>query len=667
VAAVASVAGGEPGRPTPAARSHDRYKWVALSNTTLGFLLGTINSSIVLIALPDIFRGIHLNPLVPANTGYLLWMLMGFMVVTAVLVVSLGRIGDMFGRVRMYNLGFAVFTVFSILLSLTWLSGPAGALYLILMRVGQGIGAAFLMANSSAILTDAFPEDQRGLALGVNMVSGIAGSFIGLILGGVLAPIDWHLVFVVSAPVGIFGTVWAYLKLEERGVRTPSRIDWLGNITFAAGLVLVLVGITYGLLPYGGHTMGWTSPKVLAELIGGVVILGLFVVIETRVPNPMFRLPLFRIRAFAAGNVAGLLAALGRGGMMFILIIWLQGIWLPEHGYDFARTPLWAGIYMLPLTVGFLLAGPVSGMLSDRFGARPFASGGMVVAAASFFLLELLPIDFGYPSFAALLLLNGLGMGIFASPNQAGVMNSLPPDQRGSGAGMINTAQNSAMVLSIGVFFTLIIVGLSSSLPGALLHGLVAQGVPKAAAERIAHLPPVGSLFAAFLGYNPVKTLLGPVLAHLPPAKVAYLTGRSFFPHLISAPFGRGLREAFDFAAGVSLVSAVASLLRGGKYIHTAAPAPVVVAGQAAASPGRVARPDAAGTEMGALAGAGSDPAVGSPPSVGPQATSGGSLESAPARAGATDVASRLVSDEKRGTPGRNGSEPPAEGPLRGA
>ena len=552
-----------------AMRTHDRYKWIALSNTTLGFLMATINSSIILIALPDIFRGIHMNPLVPANTSYLLWMLMGFMVVTAVLVVSLGRLGDMYGRVRMYNLGFAVFTVFSILLSVSWMQGSSGAMYLIVMRLGQGVGAAFLMANSSAILTDAFPTHQRGLALGVNIMAGITGSFIGLVLGGVLGPLDWHFVFVVSVPFGLFGTIWAYLKLQERGVRTPAAIDWWGNATFAAGLVAVLVGITYGIMPYHGATMGWANPWVLAALIGGAAILAVFVWIETKVDNPMFRLPLLRIRAFAFGNVAGFLAALGRGGTMFILIIWLQGIWLPQHGYSFSQTPLWAGIYMVPLTVGFLLSGPLSGYLSDRYGARPFATGGMLVAGASFLLLNVLPVDFSYVAFALLLTMNGLGMGIFASPNQAGVMNSLPPDQRGAGAGMVNTAQNSAMVLSVGVFFTLIIIGLSSTLPDALLHGLLSQGVPRSAAERASHLPAVGSLFAAFLGYNPIKSILGPVtLAHLAPAKAAYLTGRSFFPKLISAPFAKGLHEAFDFAAIASIIAAITSLMRGGKYVH---------------------------------------------------------------------------------------------------
>jgi MFS family permease len=542
------------------------YKWVVLSNTTVGVLLATINSSILLIALPDIFRGIGINPLTPGNTNYLLWMILGFLIVTAVLVVSFGRLGDMYGRVRMYNLGFAVFTVFSLLLTATWLKGGSGALWLIGMRIGQGVGGALLFANSGAIITDAFPENQRGLALGINNVAGIAGSFMGLILGGLLAPVQWRLVFLVSVPFGVFGTVWAYLKLRDLSERQPARIDWLGNVTFAVGLVLVMVGITYGIQPYGGHTMGWTSPKILAELIGGLAMLAVFCVIETRVEQPMFHLQLFRVRAFAAGNVAALLSSIGRGGLQFLLIIWLQGIWLPQHGYSFAATPLWAGIYMLPLTVGFLIAGPLSGFLSDRYGARPFATAGMVVAAISFILLEQLPVDFSYLPFALILLLNGIGMGMFASPNRAGIMNSLPPQQRGVGAGMSATFQNSAMVLSIGIFFSLMIVGLASHLPAALQKGLTSHGLPAASASRIAHLPPVASLFAAFLGYNPVKQLLGAQLHQLPAAQVAALTGRSFFPRLISGPFSDALGIAFTFAVIACLVAAVASALRGGKY-----------------------------------------------------------------------------------------------------
>jgi MFS family permease len=565
----------EPAQPAPRAEparsaeaQDDGYKWIALSNTTIGVSLATINNSILLISLPAIFRGIHLDPLAPGNVGYLLWMLMGYMVVTAVLVVSLGRIGDMFGRVRMYDLGFAVFSVGAIALSLVFWQGPAAALSLIGLRVFQAVGGAMILANSAAILTDAFPPDQRGMALGINAVAGIAGSFVGLMMGGLLAATDWHLVFLVSVPVGIFGTVWAYLKLREIGSVRRARVDWAGNLTFAGGLVALLVGITYGIQPYGDSSMGWTNPLVLAALAGGVAVLLAFVVVETRVREPMFRMSLFRRAPFAAGNLAALLSSIGRGGLMFILIIWLQGIWLPLHGYSFEETPLWSAIYMLPLTAGFLVAGPVSGHLSDRFGSRLLATGGMLGTAVVFGLLLLLPADFLYPEFALLLLGIGLAMGLFAAPNAAAIMNSVPPDQRGVAAGMQATFQNAGMNLSIGVFFSLIVAGLSSSLPGTLFRGLVAQGVPAAQASRIAELPPVGTLFAAFLGYNPIQSMLGPALARLPPARAAELTSRSFFPHLISGPFMAGMHITFEFALVIMLVAAVASWLRGRRYVY---------------------------------------------------------------------------------------------------
>ncbi|MHB1555067.1 MAG: MFS transporter [Acidimicrobiales bacterium] len=561
-----------PTTPPASAGGGDRYKWVALFNTTLGVLLVSINESILIIALPDIFRGIQLNPLVPGNFFYLLWILLGFMLVTAVLVVTLGRIGDIYGRVRMYNLGFAIFTLFSVLLSVNWLHGAAAGAFIVGMRLGQGVGGAFLFANSPAILTDAFPSNQRGMALGINNIVGVAGMFIGLVVGGLLAPVDWRLVFVVSAPFGILGTAWAYLKLKDNGIRTPARIDWWGNILFAVGLTLVLVGITYGIEPYGTSAMGWTSPKVLTELSTGVALLVAFGIVETKVDAPMFRLGLFRIRAFLAGNIAALLAAIGRGGLMFVFVIWLQGIWLPLHGYSFSVTPLWAGIYMLPMTGGFLIAGPISGILSDRYGARPFATTGMVVAALTFIGFDFLPINFSYLPFAALMLVNGLAMGLFASPNRAAVMNSLPPDQRGAGAGMSGVFQNSAMVLSMGIFFTLIISGVASVLPRSLYDGLVAQHVPVKAAALASHLPPITSLFSALLGYDPVRSILGPAaLAKVPAHSAAVLTGRTFFPTLIAAPFSDGLTLAFTFGAIACALAAVASLLRGKKYVHAGA------------------------------------------------------------------------------------------------
>src|SRR3984885_3172185 len=524
-------------------------------------LMATIDGSITLISLPDIFRGIDIDPLQPGNSFYLLWMILGFLVVTSVLVTTLGRLGDIYGRVRMYNLGFAVFTFFSLLLTVTWTSGHAAGIYLIVLRLFQGVGAA----------------------MGINQAAAMSGSFIGLVLGGVLAPINWRLIFLVSVPIGLFATVWGYLKLRELRARRPAKIDGGGNVTFAAGLILVMIGITYGIEPYGADTMGWTNPEVIAFLAIGVALLIAFGFIETRVAEPMFRIQLFKIRAFTAGVLASFLAALSRGGLMFMLIIWLQGIWLPLHGYDFARTPLWAGLAMLPLTAGFLISGPLSGILSDRFGARPFATGGMIGTAVAFVLLELLPVDFPYWLFALLLFFTGLVMASFGSPNRAAVMNSLPPEHRGAGSGMNTTFQNSAQGLSVGIFFSLMIIGLSSSLPASLYSGLVAHGVSPAAALRVSHLPPVSTLFAAFLGYNPVQHLVGPaVLSHLTAAQQATLTGRSFFPTLITAPFKAGLRATFDFAIVASLVAAAVSWTRGGKVSSgapdTAEPTVVAVA-----------------------------------------------------------------------------------------
>jgi MFS family permease len=557
----------------PSPRHDPNYKWVALSNTTLGVLMAAIDGSIVIISLPAIFNGIKLNPLDPGSTSYLLWIMMGYLLVTAVLVVAFGRLGDMWGRVRMYNAGFAVFTVGSLLLAATPLTGGAGAIWIIGMRFVQAVGGALLFANSQAILTDAFPPEQRGLAFGINGVSFLAGQFVGLVVGGILAAINWRLVFFVSVPVGIVGTIWAYLRLEELGTVTRARIDWPGNATFAVGLTAMLIGITYGIQPYGGQPMGWTNPFVVGMIVGGAIILGVFAWIERRVAQPLFDLGLFRIRAFGAGNLAGFVSSLGRGGLSFVLVIWLQGIWLPLHGYNYADTPLWAGIYMLPLTLGSLVFGPLSGWLTDRFGARPFATGGMLVAAASFLGLVMIPVNFHYWAFASLLLLSGIGAGLFFSPNMAGIMSSVPARQRGAAAGMRTTIQNTATVVSIGVFFSLMIAGLAASLPATLYRGLTAHAVPAAVAAQISHLPPVASLFAALLGYNPMATLLpASVLRALPASQAAVLTSKEFFPQLIAAPFGQGLAVVFVAAALMSLVAAGASWLRGGRYVHEEAP-----------------------------------------------------------------------------------------------
>ncbi|WP_073683628.1 MFS transporter [Mycolicibacterium obuense] len=554
-------------RRTRMDHEHPFYKWIVLSNTTLGVLLATINASIVLISLPAIFRGIGLNPLSAGNVSYLLWMLMGYLVVTAVLVVPFGRLGDMFGRVRIYNMGFAVFTVAAIALSFDPFQLGGGAVWLIAWRVVQGVGGAMLMSSSSAILTDAFPANQRGMALGVNMVAAVAGSFLGLLIGGFLSEWHWKAIFWVGVPIGILGTIWSVRSLKELGVRSPGKLDWAGTLTFGIGLTVLLIGITYGIQPYGNSTTGWTNPAVLGAIGFGLALLVVFCIVELRVKQPMVNIRLFRSASFGMGNLAGLMSSVGRGGLQFMLIIWLQGIWLPLHGYSFESTPLWAGIYMLPMTVGFLVAGPLAGSLSDRFGARPFTVGGMLLMAVTFVAMVMIPVNFDYWVFAVLVFLNGLGGGIFTAPNTAAIMSSVPSAERGAASGVRATFFNAGSSLSIGVFFSLMIVGLANTLPSALSSGLQAQGVSASVAHDVANLPPVGSLFAAFLGYNPIAELLEPSHAlQQPGVNADVLTGKTFFPELITEPFHSGLTVVFLAAAAMMLIGAVASMFNPGRY-----------------------------------------------------------------------------------------------------
>jgi len=538
---------------------------VVLSNTTLGVLMASIDASIVLISLPAIFKGIHTNPLAPGETNYFLWILLGYMMVTATLLVTFGRISDMYGRVRFYNIGFAIFAVGSILLWLTPGTGNVGALELILFRFVQGIGAAFLFANSAAIITDAFPAHQRGLALGINQIAAIVGSVIGLIMGGILSYFDWRLVFLVSVPVGIVGTIWAYMMLREVAtIREHQKIDWAGNLTFVAGLTILLFGITYGIEPYGSSPTGWGNPLVIGALCGGFMLLAAFIWIELHVQDPMFQLQLFKIRMFAAGNISSFLASIARGGLQFMLVIWLQGIWLPLHGYNYDVAPLWAGIYMIPLMVGFLLMGPLSGWLSDRYGARLFSTCGMLIQALGFFLLTVIPLNFDYMWFWPILFMLGIGQGMFSSPNTSSIMGSVPAEQRGVASGMRATFQNSGSLVSIGIFFSLITAGLAATLGTTLSTGLTKSGLPAVVAARIAHLPPTSALFAAFLGYNPMATLVpANVLQAITAARRATLLGHSFFPNLISPPFSVGLHNVFYLSAAMCLVAALASMLRG--------------------------------------------------------------------------------------------------------
>ncbi len=565
-----------------------QYKWTVLSNTTLGGLLASIDGTIVLISLPVIFRGIGVDPFLPGSFPILIWLLLGYGVVTATLLVTFGRLSDMWGRARMYNLGFAVFSTGSILLFVEPWTGATGAWALVGFRLVQAVGSAFLLANSAALLTDAFPPQERGKAMGVNQIAFIGGAMIGLVAGGILAGIPdlhigpwilptWRLIFLVSVPVGVIGTIWAYARLREISVRRANqRIDYFGNATFAVGLTLLLVGVTYGLLPYGGSSMGWSNPWVLGALGAGAFLMAAFLYIETKVPDPMFRLAFFRNRSFAAGAATSFLGSVARGGVMLVMVVWFQGIWLPLHGYSFAETPLWAGVMMMPMIVGFLVAGPVSGWLSDKRGPRTLATIGMALASSTFFLLALVPIDFPYWQVGALLFTQGIGMGMFAAPNAAAVMNSVPAENRGAASGMLATLQNAGQQVSMAIFFTIIIVSLSGGLSGSVSSALTAAQVGSPDNGILASVVasnPTGALFGAFLGENPMGILLQgastvPGWVPLSPAVTQALTAPHFFAVAISAAFKSALSEAFLFAGCLTGVAALISALRGERFIY---------------------------------------------------------------------------------------------------
>jgi MFS family permease len=545
------------------------YKWTALSNTTLGILMASIDSSILIISLPAIFNGLGVNPLTPSNITLLLWLLLGYIISSSVIVVTIGRLSDMFGRVKFYNIGFAIFAIASTILyviSYTF-TGTNAVIMLIIFRLIQGLGGGFLFANSTAIITDAFPQNQRGTAMGINQIAGIVGSLIGLIIGGVLSAIDWHLIFLISVPVGIIGTIWSYLALHEIAtIRKKQKIDILGNILFALALTAILLSMTYGLLPYGASSTGWSSPYVIGGLILGIILLIIFIFVELWAKDPMFRMTLFKIRDFSAGILSLFLAGIARGGLQFMLIIWLQGVWLPLHGINFINTPLRAALDMIPLLLGFLVMGPISGRLSDKYGSKLFSTLGMSINVVGFLLLALLPVNFNYLAFALIIFTLGVGQGMFAAPNATSVMNSVPPDQRGATSGIRATFINMSLMFSIIIFFTLLTVGFGSALPNALYKGLVSQDVPSAIALQISKLPPTSALFAALLGYNPMQTLLPQnATQYIPKANLTVITGDSFFPNLIAQPFIDGMRTVLIIAAIMAGIAALASAL-GSKH-----------------------------------------------------------------------------------------------------
>jgi MFS family permease len=514
---------------------------------------------------------VQINPL--NSFTYLLWILFGYSIVTATLLVSFGRISDIFGRVRLYNLGFAIYTIGSLLLSLTPSTGNAGALELVLFRVVQGVGAAFLFSNSSAIITDAFGPNERGKALGLNQVAILAGSILGLVLGGVLATYDWRYVFLVSVPFGVFGTIWSHYKLRELAtIKKGQKIDVWGNVTFASGFIILLISLTYGLIPYGSAVMGWGNPWVITGFATAAALLIAFPLIERRVPDPMFRLDLFKRRIFAAANIADLLAALARGGVTLMLIILLQAVWLPLHGVSYQDTPFWAGIYIIPFSLGFVFMGPLSGYLSDRYGARGFSTLGMIITGSAFLVLSTLNYDFYYPEFAAIVFAVGIGMGMFSSPNVTSIMNSVPPQNRGAAGGMRTTLMNTGSTVGTSILFTIVISVLSVSLPTYLAIAASSAGAPSLTSAAFAHVAPTSALFAAFLGYNPMQTILNSLPSALTKglstSTVATLTSKSFFPNAFAPAFMVSLKTAIYLNATFAFCAAIASVVRGKRYVY---------------------------------------------------------------------------------------------------
>ncbi|MCL4412129.1 MAG: MFS transporter [Candidatus Thermoplasmatota archaeon] len=545
------------------------YKYTVLTNTMLGALMAAINMNIVMITLPAIFKGLGIDPFQSGEFIYLLWILMGYSIVLASILVTFGRISDIFGRTRMYTLGFIIFTVGSVLLSI--IPGGTkntGATILIGFRMIQAVGAGFLMVNSTALLTDAFPGNERGKALGINQISFVVGSLLGLIIGGLLSSFDWHMVFIVNVPFAVAGTLWSIVKLKETAPRQKVGIDFLGNLSLALSLILISLGFTYTLMPYGNQQMGWGSPWVIASFILGTALIFAFIAIERRVKNPLFNLSLFKIKPFAYGNISLFLAAMGRGAIMFLVVIWLQGIYLPLHGFSYSQTPFWAGIYMLPMLLGMVVFGPVGGVLTDKYGARLYATLGMVISAVGLVLLTMVPYNFNVWFFEIILVVIGIGGGLFASPNTTAIMNAVASKDRASANGMRMTINNVASTISMAVFFSITITIFSLKVPGAMYSDAIKIGVPTSIATILAGIPPSGALFGAFLGVSPMSIIPQSLFALIPLGARAALESNSFFPNVIGPSFIIGLDYAIYIALAMSILGAIFSALMGERYVH---------------------------------------------------------------------------------------------------
>jgi len=437
---------------------HRNYKWWALSCTSLGMLLAATNSGTLIIALPDLERSLH------ASLLALVWVILAYLIAATVLVLTAGRLSDLFGRKRAYVGGFLVFAFASLGAGFS-----PNAEVLILWRILQGIGSAFLFANAAALVTDAFPKEELGLAMGANTMVAAIGLVLGPVLGGALVAISWHWVFWFNVPLALAGAAWGGLILRELAQRDPARsYDVLGTVTFVVGLTGLVLGVSRGGLS------GWTDPLALASLAAAAVLLPTWVVIERRSVAPMLDLGLFSNRLFAAASAASFINGLARFALMFLFVFYYQGAQ--------ANSPIEAGVKLIPLALGMLIASPLSGIYADRHGSRTLAALGMLVSAVGLAGMTTLQVHSPYWQSALWLAFVGVGSGMFNSPNTAAMMGTVPAARRGIAAGARTLLQNTGAVLSIA--FVLAIV--TSAVPKSTLFA-VFSGVSKGlSAQKLA-------------------------------------------------------------------------------------------------------------------------------------------------------------------------------------
>ncbi|MDT7876917.1 MAG: MFS transporter [Sulfolobaceae archaeon] len=532
-----------------------KSKWIALSNTSIAIFIAFANYNMIIIALPQIFNSLRFNPTAPDALGYLIWLILGYMIVTSSLVVTFGRISDLKGRAKLYSLGFLIFAISSGFLSTVNGYGDSAVLEMIILRLFQGVGGGLLMVNSAAILTDYFPKNELGKALGLNQVSGLVGGVAGLIIGGVLSVINWRYIFLLDFVVGIIGTLWSFKSLRDVQKPIKQPLDIIGNVLFALGITLLLISVTYGLLPYGNQQLGWGNPFVITGLTISFLVIGIFVFVERKVKNPMFDLSLFKVRDFSVANFTNFIASMARQGILLMMLVLLQGIWLPLHGVPYSQTPFWAGLYLIPNMLGFAALGPISGILSDRYGSRVFTSLGLFVSALGFFLLSLLPYDFQLWQFFAISFLMGAGMGLFSSPNMADIMASVPVQKRGAASGMRASLQNTASAISVVLYFSVVITGMAVTLNSSIESALSSYGI-----HLNVNLPAAVAIFSALLGYDPLSSLT----SSLPTSVASHIDTPAFFVTAIAPSFMSGFRLMLDISAALLVLSGILSLARKG-------------------------------------------------------------------------------------------------------